>query len=200
MADAASASRTSALTDRPLAKMRQESRNPAEETHSRGAVSAEAWPHMGYPAPVGRCTLRRVTGAAEHRGVADVERGTASGERHNVVDGQVGSGVGVAHMTRAPVPVLATPGAEHAGAESLPGSGAVEGVVAAAVGLPGVLRAATTRAAGDDTADRAELHTRIVDGVVAAVYSPAVLRLRYRVRLWGGGLLLPRCLRTWPSG
>ncbi|MGA7670150.1 MAG: hypothetical protein WBW04_06995, partial [Nitrolancea sp.] len=61
-------------------------------------------------------------------------------------------------VARAPVPVLATPGAEHAGAESLPGPRAVQGVVSAAVGLAGVLGATTTRAAGDDTTDRAELH------------------------------------------
>jgi hypothetical protein len=41
-----------------------------------------------------------------------------------------------------------------------------------------VLGAATTRAAGDDTTDRAQLHPQIVDGVAGAVYSLAVLRLR----------------------
>jgi hypothetical protein len=50
--------------------------------------------------------------------------------------------------------------------------------VPAAVGLAGVLDAAATRAAGDDTTDRAQLHPRIVDRVAGAVYSPAVLRLR----------------------
>ena len=74
--------------------------------------------------------------------------------------------------------MLATPGAEHAGAEPLPGPRAVEGVVPAAVGLAGVLRAAATSAAGDDTTDRAQLHPRIVGGVAGPVYSPAVLRLR----------------------
>ena len=108
----------------------------------------------------------------------DVERRTASGERHDVIDGQVGGSVGGTLVARAPVAVLATPGAEHAGAESLPGPRAVQGVVPAAVRLAGVLGAATTRAAGDDTTDRAQLHPQIVDGLAGAVYSPAVLRLR----------------------
>ena len=120
---------------------------------------------MGYPAPVGRRTLRRVARAAQHGGVGDVERRTASGERHDVIDGQVGGWVGGALVARAPVAVLATPGAEHAGAEPLPGPRAVQGVVPAAVGLAGVLGAAATRAAGDDAADRAQLHPQIVGGL-----------------------------------
>ena len=108
----------------------------------------------------------------------DVERRTASGERDDVIDGQVGGRMGGALVARAPVAMLATPGAEHAGAEPLPGPRAVQGVVPAAVGLPGVLGAAATRAAGDDTTDRAQLHPQIVGGVAGAVYSPAVLRLR----------------------
>jgi hypothetical protein len=132
---------------------------------------------MGYPTPVGRRTLPRVAGAAQHGCVADVEWGTASGERHDVIDGEVGGRVGGALVARAPVAVLATPGAEDAGAEPLPGARAVQGVVPATVGLPGVLGAATTSAAGGDTADRAQLHPRIVGGQRGAVYSPAVLRL-----------------------
>ncbi len=77
--------------------------------------------------------------------------------------------------------VLATPCPEHSRAEALPGPRAVQGVAAAAVRLPGVLGAAATRAAGDDTTDRAQLHPRIVDGVAGTVYSPAVLRLRDHV-------------------
>lgn len=53
----------------------------------------------------------------------------------NVIYGQVGGCVGAALVARGPVAALATPGAEHAGAESLPGPRAVEGVVPAAVGL-----------------------------------------------------------------
>ena len=168
----------------PLAKTPQNSRNSAACTQSAGAVSGAAASPMGYPAPVGRRTLRRVARAAQHRGVGDVERRTASGERHDVIDGQVGGSVGGALVARAPVAVLATPGAEHAGAEPLPGPRAVQGVVPAAVGLAGVLGAATTRAAGDDTTDRAQLHPRIVGGLAGAVYSPAVLRLRDQ---WVGG-------------
>jgi hypothetical protein len=72
----------------------------------------------------------------------DVERRTAGGERHNVIDGEVGGAVGRALEARAPFAVLDTPGAP-------------EGVVTAVVGLPCVLEAAATRAAGDDTTDRA---------------------------------------------
>jgi hypothetical protein len=124
----------------------------------RSAVGAHRGRHKGYPTPVGRRTLRRVARAAQHGGVADVERRTAGRERHDVIDGQVGGAMGVALVARAPVAALATPDAKHAGAEPLPGRRAVQGVVAAAVGLAGVLGAATTRAAGDDTTDRAQLH------------------------------------------
>ena len=141
---------------------------------------------MGYPTPVGGRTLGRVARAAQDRAVADVEGRTTSGERDDVVDGQVGRRVGGPLVARAPVAVLATPGAEHAGAETLPCPRAVEGVVPAAVGQAGVLGAATTSAAGDDTADRAQLHPRIVDGRAGEVYSPAVLRLRdHGARLMG---------------
>lgn len=72
-----------------------------------------------------------------------------------MIHGQVTRGVGRATVAGTPVAVLATPGAENSGAESLPGRRAVEGVVAAAVRLPGVLGAATTGPARVDTADRA---------------------------------------------
>ena len=130
---------------------------------------------MGYPAPVGRRTLRRVARAAQDGGVADVEQRTAGRERHDVINGQVGSQVGGPLVARAPVAVLASPGAEDAGAETLPAPRAVQGVVPAVVGLAGVLGTAATRAAGDDTADRAQLHPQIVDGVGRRVYSLVVL-------------------------
>jgi hypothetical protein len=135
-------------------------------------VCGEAFALMGYPAPFRRRTLRRVARAAQDGGVADVERRTAGCERGDVIDGQVGGRVGGTLIARAPVAVLATPGTEHAGAEVLPGPRAVQGVVPAAVGLAGVLAAAATSAAGDDAADRAQLHPRIVDGQPAVVYSP----------------------------
>jgi len=159
-------------------EVRDLSRNSAACTRLGGAVFQERRTRVWGP-PVGSSgTLGRVAGAAQHRAVGDVERRTASGERGDVVDGQVGGGVGGAPVARAPVAVLATPGAEHAGAEPLPGPRAVQGVVPAAVGLPRVLSASATRAAGDDTTDRAELHPRIVGGLIGAVYSLAVLRLR----------------------
>ncbi len=140
------------------------SRNSAACTHPRGAVRAHVGAPMGYPAPVGRRTLGRVAGAAQHRGVADVERRSASSERHNVIDSQIARRMGGALVARAPAAVLTAPGTEHAGTEPLPGPGAVHAVVPAAVGRPGVRRAPTARAAGDDTTDRAQLHPRIVDG------------------------------------
>ena len=177
VADVASASRASALIHAPTGEHPDNGRNPAERTQSGGAVSADVRLRMGYPAPVGRRTLRRVAGAAQHRCVGDAERRTASGQGDDVVDGQVSRGVGGTLVARAPVATLTTPGAQHAGAETLPGPRAVEGVVSAAVGLPSVLGATATSAAGDDTTDRAQLHSRIVDGLAGGVYSPAVLRL-----------------------
>lgn len=93
-----------------------------------------------------------------------------------MVDGQVRGSVCRAAVARTPVAVLAPPGAQHAGTEPLPGPSAIQGVVPAAVGLAGVLGAATTSAAGDDAADRAQLHPQIVGGLAGAVYSLAVLR------------------------
>ena len=143
-----------------------------------GAVFHERRTRVWGP-PVGVSgTLGRVARPAEHGAVGDVEGRATGRERHDVVDSQVSSRVGVTLVARAPVAALATPGAEHAGAEPLPGPRAVEGVVPAAVGLAGVLGAATTRAAGDDTTDRAQLHPRIVGGRGGAVYSLRVLRLR----------------------
>ena len=121
---------------------------------------------MGYPTPVPAYlgtdqragALRRVAGPTEHGAVGDIERRTASGEREDVINGQVAGAMGAALVAGAPVTVQPSPGAEHARAEVLPGSGAVRGVVPAAVGLPGVVSAAATRAAGDDATDRAQLH------------------------------------------
>ena len=177
VADAATASRASALMHHHLAKTPEKARNSAACTQSGGAVWAYRRRLMGYPAPVGRRTIRRVAGAAQHGGVGHVERRTASGERHDVVDGEIARRMGRTLIARTPVPVLATPGTQHAGAQTLPGPRAVQGVVPAAVGLAGVLGTAATRVAGDDTTDRAQLHPPIVDGVAGGVYSLAVLRL-----------------------
>ncbi len=120
-------------------------RETPPSAHSRRAPSQRsAVSPMGYPAPLGRRTLGRVARAAQHLRVGDVERCTASGERHDVVDGQVGGSVGGALVARAPVAALTPPGTEHPGAEPLPGPRAVQGVVPAAVGLAGVRRAPTT--------------------------------------------------------
>ena len=145
-------------------------------------------------------TLRRVAGPAEDRAVGDVERRPACGKRHDVIDGQVAGSMGVALVTRAPVPALTAPCTKHSRTQALPSPGAVQGVVAAPVRLPGVFGAATAGSARDDTADRAELHSSYqwtaapgltlvtlectpvdiamsVNGEGDAVYSPRVLRL-----------------------
>jgi hypothetical protein len=55
-------------------------------TDTKWTVGAKGRRHMGYPTPVRRCTLGRVAGSAQHSGVGDVERRTAGGERHDVID------------------------------------------------------------------------------------------------------------------
>jgi len=161
----------------PLAKMPHFWRNPAVRTQSPGAVWRHLLRHMGYPAPLRRRALRGVARAAQHRRVGDVERRTADGERDDVIDAQVRGSVGGTPVARAPVAMLTTPGPQHPSAEPLPGSRAVQGVVARSVGLARMLGAATTSAAGDDTADRAQLHPQIVCGVAGTVYSLRVLGL-----------------------
>ena len=86
-----------------------------------------------------------------------------------MIGGQVAGWVAIAPEARAPVPVVATPCTEHSRAQALPGSGAVQGVVSAAVRLPNVRRATTARATRDDTADRAELHSPASSGVAWAI-------------------------------
>ena len=197
------ASASSAFMHHPTGENPDNGGNPAVRTQSPGAVSRKARPPRVYPTPVGRRILRRVARPAQHRGVGDVERRTASSQRHDVVDGQVAGSMGWTPVARAPTAVLATPGAQDAGAETLPGPGAVQGVVAAAVGCSGVDRAATTRAAGHNSADRAQLHcsrrpsavprltvvtleytpadiVMSVEREGAAVYSPRVLSPRHQ--------------------
>ena len=188
--------------------VRDFSRNSAACTRLGGAVFRERRTCVWCPPVRVSGTLRRVARPTEHGAVADVEGRTAGRERHDVVDGQVAGSVGGALVARAPVAVLAAPGAEHAGAETLPDACAVQGVVAAAVGLPRVLGAAATRTACDDTTDRAELHgasrmragpcltlvtlactpfdiATSVIGEGGGVYSPRVLRLRSQAQVDG---------------
>ena len=145
----------------------------AQSAFSRGPIWATPPRSASTDAPFVELHDRHSTAV-----LRDVERRPARGERHDVIDGEVGGGVGRALVARAPVAVLATPGSEHAGAQTLPGPRAVQGVVPAAVRLAGMLGAAATSAAGDDAADRAQLHPQIVGGVAGGVYSPAVLRPR----------------------
>jgi hypothetical protein len=139
-----------------------------------------------------------------------------------VIDGQVAGRMGIALVAGAPVPVLATPGAEHAGAEALPLPGAVQGVVAATVRLARMLGAATAGSARSDTADGAELHGPARSGAdtvvplltlvtldctpwdiamsvseeCCAVYSSAVLRLRAEPRASDGAPKVLYCGRA----
>ena len=98
---------------------------------------------------------------------------------------------------------LATPGAEHAGAEALPCPSAVQDVVPAAAGLPSVVSAATTRPAGQNAADRAEPHR--LRRLLAAPRRPLVtlectsLDIAVSVRRRGEAVCPPRLLSlpTW---
>lgn len=174
---------------------------PATRRPCRGGPIAR-WPGSAVPAahrarscPPGPRSTRGSSGPHGGRGgVGDVERRTTSGERDDVVDGQVAGRVGWAPVARAPVAVLAAPGTQHPSAEALPRPGAVQGVVPAPVGQAAVLGAATTSAAGDDTAERAQLHPRIVGGLADVVYTPAVLGLRNHVSPKGQRALTARAL------
>ncbi len=66
--------------------------------------------------------------------------------------------MGGAAVARTPVAVLTAPSAEHTGAEPLPGTRAVQGVVSAAVGLACVGGAATAGATRQHAADSAQPH------------------------------------------
>lgn len=104
-------------------------------------------------------------------------------------------------VARAPVPVLSTPGAEDSGAEALPGTRAVQGVVPAAVGLPRMVGAAAARAARQDAADRAQLH-RTCRLLVAACLTWVTLEytpvdIASSVIGEGGRVYSPRVLRPW---
>ena len=94
VADAATASRASALMRYPTGENPKNWRNSAVRTQSPGAVWRHRPRRMGYPTPVGRRTLGRVARATEHRDVRDVERRTACRQRDDVIDRQVGGLVG----------------------------------------------------------------------------------------------------------
>ena len=142
-----------------------------------------------------------------------------------MINGEVAGRMSVAMVARTPVPMLTTPCPEHSRTEALPLPRAVQGVVAAAVRLPGMLGAATAGSARDDTADGAELHrsARSDVGTVAArltlvtldctafdiassvrdgsdwVYSPTVLHLRGQARQCARGYSPETgCGPTWP--
>jgi hypothetical protein len=115
-----------------------------------------------------------------------------------VVDGQVARTMGVALVARTPVPTLATPGAEHAGAEPLPGPRAVQGVVTTAIERPCVDRAATTRLAGQNAASRTELHgsrrVRAVTDLTLVTLERTLVDIEMSVIGEGGGVYSPAVL------
>ena len=157
---------------------RDNSRNPAEGTQSRGALPRTPRAPRGYPTPLHSYAVSvalhppspqrvarpraelRVARSAEHAQVGAVERRAARAEGHDVVHGQGGRGVGgmLGPVPGAPPPVLPDVGCEHALADPPPRPRPVEGVGVAAGGPGGVGGAAAPGSAGDDAADRAELH------------------------------------------
>ncbi len=112
--------------------------------------------------------LGRVAGAAEHRAVADVERRTARGQRHDVVDGQVSSRVGGALVARADVAVLPDVPGDHSLGQARPSWVRVDAMVGTDARESRVLAAAAARSAGHDAADRAELHAVPMSTRIAA--------------------------------
>ena len=80
-------------------------------------------------------------------------------------------------IARADVAVLADVAGDQPPGQASPSCIRMDVMVGTDARQARMLGAAATRAAGDDTADRAELHPRIVDLVAGVVYSPAVLRL-----------------------
>ena len=111
--------------------------------------------------------------------IGSIERLTAGAERQDVVDrqrpGRMGAMVSDHH--RADPAELSDVRGDDARAQALPLPSGVEGVVAAAVRLPGVCGAATAGLARDDTTDGAEFHYRSVSRAHPSVHSPLVLRL-----------------------
>jgi hypothetical protein len=139
---------------------------------SRSAEPACGDPRSASPAPFVELQERQRTAQ-----LPNVEGCAARGERHDVIGGQVGSGVGGTLVARAPMAMFATPRPKHSGAEALPGPGAVQGVVAAAVRQPGMDEAPTTGSARDDAADGAELHAPASNGMTSAGSSAETRRV-----------------------
>jgi hypothetical protein len=184
------------------------SRNSAACAHLPGAVFDDGGTRMWVP-PVGpscvheACSVGRVPRAAQHAGVGGIEWSATIDERQHVVERQVTRWMGrmIDTIAWADVAVLADVAGDHPLGQASPSRVRMDVVVGTDSRQRRVLAAPTPRAAGNHTADRAELHRRpagdlaacltlvtldcgLVDiatsvgRVRAAVYPPAVLRLR----------------------
>ena len=158
------------------------SRNSAACVHMEGAVFhgcayGRVYPTPGIDQPR---AVGRVARATEHASVVRIERRAALDQCQHVVSGQITRRVGrmFGAIAWADPAVLPDVPIDHAPRQAGPARVGVNVMVGADARQAGMLAAASSRSARDDTADRAELHPRIVGGLAGAVYSLAVLRLR----------------------
>ena len=144
---------------------RDNSRNSAACTRLGSADFQEDGTRVWGP-PVGPSCVHearsvgRVPRAAQHAGVGGVERRATVDERQDVVERQVARRVRrmLGTIARAHVAVLADVTSDHPLGHASPSRVRMDVMVGTDARQPWVLAASTPRAAGDHTADRAELH------------------------------------------
>jgi hypothetical protein len=141
------------------------SRNSATCVHMGGADvqdrSARVWVPPVDPSRVHEaCSVGRVPRAAQHAGVGRIERRATINERQDMVERQVTRWMRrmLRTITRAHVAVLADVTSDHPLGHASPSRVRMDVMVGTDARQPWVLAASTPRAAGDHTADRAELH------------------------------------------
>jgi hypothetical protein len=184
------------------------SRNPAVRTRSQGVVFQEGCTRVWVPPVRPSCvhearSVGRVPRPTQHAGVGGIERRAAIDECQDVVERQVTRWMGrmLGTVARALVAVLADVAADHPLRQASPSRVRMDVVVGTDTRQRRVLAAPTPGAAGDHTADRAELHPRPAGDLAArptlvtldctpvdiamsvigeggGVYSPAVLHLQ----------------------
>lgn len=140
-------------------------RNPAVRTQSPGADFGERRTCVWGP-PVGPSgvheagSVGRVPRTAQHAGVDGVERRAAVGERLDVVERQVARWMRrmLGTIARAHVAVLADMARDHPPRQAGPSRISVDVMVGTEARQARMLGAAPASAAGDNTADRAQLH------------------------------------------